>query len=187
MKRTAAENNVLAAKIVELFENTTLTMTQISDQVGVSWPFVSKTVKNEFTAEYRKERKAGCYRASKLGDKNPMTGKFREAHHNYIGVVSDGKGYLMVLRPDWYTGRLGSKHIFQHHVEYCLAHGLTAIPKGYVIHHKDQVKTNNEPNNLLLLTMADHARLHSRLKRAETISKESRFQVESKHTIPSLG
>lgn len=172
MRRTATECSALAKQIIKLYRTTTLTMEHIAEQVGVSWSFVSKTVKKEFSAEYRKDRKAGCYRASKLGDKNPMSGKFGDGHHNFKGAIPDGNGYLMVLKPDWYTGRKGSKHIFQHHEVYCREHGLTSIPRGYVVHHKDQVKTNNEPDNLLLLTMAEHARLHSRLKRAETIRKE---------------
>ena len=31
------------------------------------------------------------------------------------GIVADGKGYLMILKPSWYTGRKGCKHIFYHH------------------------------------------------------------------------
>ena len=37
-----------------------------------------------------------------------------------------------------------------------------AIPKGYVIHHKDGNKTNNNITNLELLTHTQHASLHNK-------------------------
>lgn len=36
-----------------------------------------------------------------------------------------------------------------------------SIPKGYHIHHKDENKLNNDPDNLECLTQAEHAKLHS--------------------------
>lgn len=38
-------------------------------------------------------------------------------------------------------------------------HGL--IPKGYHIHHKDENKSNNDINNLILVKPAEHLRLHA--------------------------
>src|SRR5271163_161682 len=38
------------------------------------------------------------YSRSKLGHRNPMKGKKGELHHNYIGEVNDGYGYLTCLR-----------------------------------------------------------------------------------------
>lgn len=35
-----------------------------------------------------------------------------------------------------------------------------AIPKGYEVHHKDKDKTNNEPDNLELLSKSIHAKYH---------------------------
>lgn len=37
-----------------------------------------------------------------------------------------------------------------------------AIPKGYHIHHKDHDKTNNEIDNLTLLSASEHSSLHSK-------------------------
>lgn len=113
-----------------------------------------------------------------------MTGKTGAAHHNHIGVVSDNKGYLMVLKPDWYTGRKNSKHVFQHHVVVCEHLGLTAIPKGWCVHHVDKNPHNNVFDNLVLMTVSDHLRLHSTvLVGATTISKESTLKwVEAQGT-----
>lgn len=127
--------------------------------------------KRMFSPAFRKMRKSNNYSVSKRGDKNPMSGKFGDAHHNYKGVISDKKGYHIILKPDWYTGRKRSKHVFYHHYVYCLANGLTEIPIGYDVHHKDENKLNNAIENLQLLSRSEHARLHQQL-RLQNVSKE---------------
>ena len=169
--------------IKNLIENTTLTLEEIQAQVGCGM----RTVRNvwaSYPAAFRKARKAGCYRRSKLGDKNPMLGKHSTEHHNYIGVVSDGKGYLMALKPDWYTGRNGSKHVFVHQLVVCKALGITAMPAGWVVHHCDENPHNNDFSNLVLMLNADHRRLHSALAGATTISKESTLKWVEAHGTP---
>lgn len=37
---------------------------------------------------------------------------------------------------------------------------ITNCPKGMVVHHKDGDKTNNELNNLQIMTNSEHAKLH---------------------------
>ena len=170
--------------IKELYENTELTQQQIADQLGIPFKRVFKYIKANYTPEYRRTRKAKCYRNSKLGDLNPMLGKSGELHHNYLGRTPDGKGYMLVLKPEWYTGRANSKHIFEHHFVLCLAMGLTEIPAGWVVHHCDHIKMNNSFDNLVLITMGDHTRLHQSLKGATTISKESTLKwVETYGTV----
>lgn len=154
------------------FENSTMTIQQIADYLGSTYKVVYSYTSKNFSKAFRMERKRLNYKRSKTGELNPMFGKKGDAHHNYIGVVSDNKGYLMRLKPEWYTGRKGSKHIYEHHYQYCVANSLTCIPKGYIVHHKDQDPYNNDPDNLLMMTMSDHTKLHCRLRRAETIRKE---------------
>ena len=167
-----------------LYETTTLTQQQIADKLGISIAVVFKYVKRHYAKEYRLNRKSLCYRASKLGDKNPMKGKFLELHHNYKGVVGDNKGYLMVKKPSWYTGRKGSKHVFQHSVVVCEKLGLTEIPKGWVVHHCDINPHNNSFENLVLITMGDHTRLHRYLDGVTTISKESTLKWVETYGTP---
>lgn len=159
-------------QITHLLQTTNLTNIQIRETVGCRGQLVSDTLKSLGTT-YAKDRKRRMYSMSKLGKNNPMTGKTGEAHHNYIGLVEDNKGYLMVLKPDWYTGRKGSKHIFEHTEVYCMNAGLTQVEKGYCIHHCDQDKMNNKFENLVMLTLAEHRTLHTLIKGATTISKES--------------
>ncbi len=167
-----------------LYENTELTQQQIANKLGIPWKRVFNYIKSNYTSEFRKKRKAVCYANSKLGTKNPMYGVQSNEHHNFVGEVSDNKGYLMVLKPDWYTGRKNSKHVFVHHVVVCENMGLTEIPKGWCVHHCDEDPHNNDFDNLVLLTLSDHTRLHQALKGATTISKESTAKWLEAHGTP---
>lgn len=55
----------------------------------------------------------------------------------------------------------GKKGIREHDLIWCTQpENLNYIPKGFVIHHIDGNKLNNNPNNLFLISRSDHARLH---------------------------
>lgn len=156
------------------FENTNLTLEQIAQEAGYGYKIVWNTVTRLYDESTRKARKQKNYSISKQGDKNPMKDKTRSKHHNWIGgEVGDGNGYIMVLKPEWYTGRQGSKYVFKHSVVICEALGLTEIPRGWIVHHVDRDRTNNEINNLALMTNAAHNRLHQ-LERVTTIPQGSR-------------
>lgn len=166
------------------YENTELTQQQIANTLGVPHSRVHKYIKANYSKEDRLARKSKCYRNSKLGSKNPMAGKAGAAHHNYKGVVSDNKGYLMVPKPHWYAGRKGSKHVFQHSVVVCERLGLTEVPAGWCVHHCDHNPLNNDFDNLVLLKLGDHCRLHNSLEGATTISKESTLKWVEAHGTP---
>lgn len=159
--------------IKSLYEDTELTQVQIAKRLGIPWKRVHNYIKANYSAAERRERKAVRYRNSKTGASNPMAGKCGAEHHNFVGTVSDNKGYWMVLKPEWYTGRKRSKHVFEHHVVVCLHMRLTEIPAGYHVHHCDFDPRNNGFDNLVLLKAGEHAALHQALAGATTISKES--------------
>lgn len=46
---------------------------------------------------------------------------------------------------------------------YRRTHGMAEIPDGYAVHHKDGNKSNNEPENLDLLSKSEHASHHASL------------------------
>jgi len=163
------------------YEETSMSLQQIADKLGIGLNKVWKFSKQNYSKEYRKNRKVKNYRSSKLGDKNPMFGKFAEAHHYFVGIVSDTKGYWMQLKPAWFTGRPHSKHVFVHHVVVCENLGLTEIPRGWNVHHCDHNPENNSFDNLVLMTLSDHMKLHASLKGATTISKESTLKWVEAH------
>lgn len=154
------------------YENTDLTLQEIANNLGVSYKVVWTHVAKHYSAAHRKQRKVANYRKSKLGDLNPMKNKTAAQHHNYIGIVGDSNGYLMMLKPAWYTGRKGSKHVFVHSVVMAQHLGITEIPAGHCVHHCDENPHNNDVGNLIMMTMGEHASLHHWVG-ATTISKES--------------
>lgn len=161
----------------DLFENTQLTMREIRDTLydeGLRWTWMWEIAKQEYTDEERCQRKSENYRRSKLGSKNPMKGKTGDKHHNYLGddvEWVDGDGYICIRKPEWYTSRRGSSSVYKHHIVVCQLLGLTEIPQGFVVHHIDRDRRNNDSNNLALMTLSAHNRLHA-LERATTIRKE---------------
>lgn len=166
-------------EIDSMLRDTTLMFSEIADLAGVSNKVVWGRAQKVLTATQRKKRWKTNLSKTKMGTSNPMFGKFREEHHNYKGVVSDGKGYAMILRPDWYTGRRGSRHVFVHHVVMCSYLGITEMPKGFCIHHINGDRLDNSIDNLALMSQTGHQRLHAREKRATTKVVEHKQNLRS--------
>lgn len=125
------------------------------------------------------------------GDKHPTAKLTKETHWNYLPDSNyvTSQGYVCIHAPDWYTGWVfGNKRALEHIIVYCKHHGLTEIPKGFIVHHKDEIKTNNVASNLELLSRAEHARLHYTLNRFQfrkgstTIPKGSRAERLEAHS-----
>lgn len=175
MSRPRIVTSEQESQISELFENTELTLEEIADTLSIGYKIVWSFVARIYSPEIRLRRKQRSYRNSRMGDLNPSFGKRRSDAFHWQGGdhVEDGNGYWIVPKPEWYTGRKGSKYVFEHSVVVCAAIGITEIPAGFVVHHIDRNRKNNDINNLVLLTNAAHSRLHA-IERVETISKESR-------------
>ena len=176
-KRTNVSRELTEEKIDEvasLYMSTDISMANLCREVKLENYMVQQALRATFSEEEIKQRKSSLYRQSKLGDNNPMKGKTGENHHNWIGgVVEDGQGYLMVKKPEWYTGRKGSDYVFQHSVVMCEALGLTEIPKGFVVHHIDRNTKNNHISNLALMELTAHTRLHqieSKMRKVQRLS-----------------
>lgn len=148
-------------RICSLYANTNQPMDSICKELKLKNYIVQDIIRAEFSEQYINDRKSRLYRLSKLGDKNPMLGKYREEHPNWKGIIDDGNGYQMVKKPDWYTGRKSSSYVFYHSVVFCEYTGMTQIPKGFVIHHIDRNPKNNDINNLAMMTTSGHSKLHS--------------------------
>lgn len=166
------------AWVCNLYRNTNIKMKDIVDEVKLPYYKVKHIIEENFPESFINSRKSKLYHNSKLGSKNPYYGKFKLNHSKYKGILDDGNGYYMMLKPEWYTGRKNSKYVFCHSVILAEHLGLTEIPKGYVVHHIDLDKHNNDISNLALMTISGHAKLHQMLNRickgAETIPFGSR-------------
>jgi hypothetical protein len=141
-------------------ENTDLTIDAIITKHQTCHQYFTKVARKYFSEEFLRERKRKNYARSKTGKSNPMYGLKGEKSPNYKGLCSDNKGYWTVVRPDWYDSN--AKRVFYHHVVYAKHHGLDRVPPGMCIHHVDGNPSNNEPDNLWLLTPSEHTLLHSK-------------------------
>lgn len=150
--------------ICNLYRNTNTPIADIVREVKLEYYVVNNILSEHFSEKFRADRKSKLYRNSKLGDKNPMKSLTDLDHPNFVGMVDDGNGYLMVTKPDWYTGRVGSDHVFAHSVVMAAHLGISEIPKGFVVHHIDGNKHNNDISNLALVSISGHGRWHSMLK-----------------------
>ena len=88
-------------------------------------------------------------KGTKKGIENP---RFKGGHIN-----KDGRVYL----------RIKGKQIPRAHYNWMNHNKFWYIPEGFVIHHVDQDKSNDEPINLVLLYDNVHRSLHTKLRKME--------------------
>jgi hypothetical protein len=55
----------------------------------------------------------------------------------------------------------GGINMQEHQRNFCIIMGINKIPKGFIIHHIDKNKKNNDIDNLALMTITAHNRIHS--------------------------
>lgn len=165
------------AEIVELFHSN-LTLTDVRKQTKVRYGTIRELWVEAFGEVAVKERKRLRYRNSKMGDNNPMKGRSLSKHPRWLSdesKLSDNRGYVRVRKQDWYTGRCDGQGYVSEHVQvYCESRGLTKVEDGFVIHHLDMDKKNNDPKNLIMLSNLDHIMLHSWITRVvvQRLSRE---------------
>ena len=158
--------------VCRMYRYTDTRMQDIALEFHLSNYVVQVILDRNFSQEFQDDRKSRIYRKSWVGRENWMTGRTGEAHPNYKGLVEDGQGYYMVVKPSWYTGRVKSEYVFYHTIVMCEALGLTEIPSGFVVHHIDGNKKNNDISNLALMNISGHSKLHT-IQR--NLSKEQRL------------
>jgi hypothetical protein len=134
------------------------TMRQVAERMGTTEHNVQAAVRAHVPRDVRIHERSLRVAREKFGSRNPMHGRTGEEHHNYKGACSDHKGYLTVIRPDWYESK--NRRVFQHHVVMAQALGLRRIPQGWDVHHIDKNGENNDLENLALVTNSGHQRIH---------------------------
>ena len=101
------------------------------------------------------------------------------------GKALSNYGYIEVYCPDHPFGDRKSPRVFEHRLvaeKYLLTEensieidGKRYLKPEYEVHHKDFCRTNNDVSNLVVLTKAEHNRLHSRLNAHKRDEKTGRF------------
>ncbi len=144
---------------------------EIAEQFGCSAWLVSEISRRELSKDERKLLWNRRARRSKLGDKNPMAGKKGLTHHN-AKEITRSMGYRTVFKPDWWTGKTTDNRLGEHIVVYCEHNGLTELPDKHIIHHIDGNVDNNQIENLQLLSISEHIKLHWRQRKEQRLSSD---------------
>lgn len=158
-------------EIVELF-NSDLGIQTIMQKYNRDYYTIKKIWLAEYNEAQFKSRTSRLCRLHKIGDKNPMFGKTKLQHHNAVEKEINSSGYCMVFAPDWYSGRRDGNKVYEHILVYCEHNGYAFLPKGMVVHHLDEDKSNNHPDNLVLVSIADHRRIHAWLNKVQRLSRK---------------
>ena len=78
-----------------------------------------------------------------------------------IRLVKNGD-YELVVAPSDYPGtKYRGRYVYEHHLVWWRTTGET-VPKGSVLHHRNEEKRDNRFANLELKDVAAHARGHAR-------------------------
>lgn len=156
-------------RIKLLLDNTDLNMKKISIATHVDYMKMLSLIKQHYGEAYLSRRSASNYSKSKQGDLAPSRiHKFQTGHgYNWKNShTDDGSGYNLVMNQGVLdkTNRKDSNEttfVYEHQKVFLPVIGLCKMPKGFVIHHIDGNKKNNNLHNLCLLTASAHRRLHS--------------------------
>lgn len=77
-------------------------------------------------------------------------------------------GYNLIYKPEHPSSMKNKNwngYVYEHLYVYEKAHNII-VPNGYCIHHIDGNKENNIISNLVMLSLADHVKIHSHMNRA---------------------
>lgn len=158
-------------EIVELF-NSDYGVQTIMQKYNRDYYTIKKIWLTVYHEGQFKARTSRLCRLHKIGEKNPMKGKTGLLHHNAVEKEVTASGYVMVFAPDWYSGKRDGNKVYEHILVYCEYNGYASLPKGSVVHHLDENTQNNHPDNLILMSIPDHRRIHAWLNKVQRLSRK---------------
>ena len=147
------------------------TVQDLADRLGTHYHNVLHVVREGLSSEQYSFEKSLRKSRSKMGESNPMAGKYGQLHHNYVGEVVTGDGYLQI--------KVKGRYELVHRMVMADMLGLERIPKTLEVHHIDGVKTNNDPDNLAVVTTGGHRQLHAE----SSLLSRSPLWVQYQHSI----
>lgn len=131
-----------------------MTQVEIAELLGVSQKVVWRFMKNNSIKP-------------RVAAKRDQTGA---NNHNWNGGISvNEKGYIKVRCPDHPREQNG--YVFEHILvaERTIGRYLkfyeNCHPNNEIVHHNNEIKNDNRPENLKVMTHSDHIKLHNRLRR----------------------
>lgn len=158
-------------EITELFHSD-YGVNTICKKYNRDYSTIKKIWQVTYTPDQFKKRTSRLCALHKVGDKNPMSKKTGMAHHNAVEKTVTSNGYIEVFAPDWYSGKRDGNKVLEHILVYCEHNGIDSLPTEHVVHHLDENKQNNHPDNLILLSIPDHRRIHAWLNKVQRLSRK---------------
>jgi len=158
-------------KIIEALQDLDTKYKDVAKEFQISEWLVGDIANKNLSKDLLKARYSRQCRNSKLGSKNPMYGKTGELHHNAVKGATRSVGYKQVFKPSWWEGNSNGGRIYEHHYVWAKFYNQTSIPKGCVIHHIDHNVDNNNIENLQLLTISEHMKLHQEIRKVQRLER----------------
>lgn len=114
----------------------------------------------------KKARSIGYYVPASVEYKNRSNAKIGEKSASWKGGRKrTPKGYIQVLRKD-HPRADSNGYVFEHIVVWEQYTGIPVEP-GFVVHHLDGNKANNEIDNLCLMTFGAHSSYHNKRRKCK--------------------
>lgn len=124
----------------------------------------------------KKARKLGLYVPKEIKFINRSRAVSGNKSSNWKGGKKiTAKGYVEILDKD--NRRANKNGYVLEHVAVWERENNKEIPSGYCIHHLNGNKSDNRIENLQLLTISDHTKLHNRGRK---LSKEAKEKISQK-------
>lgn len=146
VSKKALKDKALCAAIVSQYRSFAGTMGAIAERNGVTYHTVSAVLKQELSPEEKRSLRGAYHSLSKTGALNPMHGVRKAAER----IMRKGRA------SQWN----GSGYTFEHRTIVAKSLGLEELPPHWEVHHIDEDKTNNDLNNLAIVTKSGHQKLH---------------------------
>lgn len=128
------------------------------------------------TSIYKKARKLNLTADSSKRFNDRSYSKRREKSSNWKGGIRKTKrGYIMLLIPGHHRSDKNG-YVFEHIVVWERANN-SFLPDGYCVHHKNGIKNDNRPENLVALKNGDHTALHNK---SRVLSEETKLKISKK-------
>jgi hypothetical protein len=151
VSKKALADSALVKRVAETYRAELLTVGEVAKQYGVTLHTARAMIAVHMTDEVFDKLKTTRYAASKLAEKNPQYGRA------WASDCVDADGYLtrLVDGVRYLVHRLVAANLlgFSH---------PSMLPTSLIVHHIDENKLNNEPDNLAITTRAGHMRIHER-------------------------
>lgn len=142
----------------------------IAERFNCSSWLVGDLCRKFLTKEERQARWTRLARVSKVGSLNPMSGKTGLEHHNAVTYTVRSVGYKTIFPPDWWKGSKPKGRVGEHIIRWAEANGYDHLPAKCIVHHIDEDIDNNDPSNLIMMSISEHMKLHWRLRKAQRLS-----------------